>query len=122
MVPRLNGGGVALKRLVAVALLSFFLVSHVGAFQNHIQIETQGFGRKIKTRVDPEYPELALKTKISGTVRVEAVVTPEGAVSQVREIGGNPVLLSALVQAVKQWKYEPAPKESVTEIKAAFFL
>jgi TonB family protein len=122
MVPRLNRGRVPLKQLVAVVLLSFFLVSHVGAFQNQIQIEAKESGRKIKTRVNPEYPELALKTKISGTVRVEAVVTPEGAVSQVREIGGNPVLLSALVHAVKQWKYEPAPKESVMEIKAAFNL
>jgi hypothetical protein len=31
-------------------------------------------------------------------------------------------LLSALVRAVKQWRYEPGPKESVMEIKAAFNL
>jgi len=122
MVPRLNGGRAPLKQIVALLLLSFFLVSHVGAFQTQIQIEAKESGRKIKTRISPEYPELAVKTKLSGIVRVEAVVTPDGSVSQVREIGGNPVLLSALVRAVKQWKYEPAPKESVMEIKAAFNL
>jgi TonB family protein len=122
MVPRLNGGRAPLKQIVALLLLSFFLVSHVGAFQTQIQIEAKESGRKIKTRISPEYPELAVKTKLSGIVRVEAVVTPDGSVSQVREIGGNPVLLSALVRAVKQWRYEPAQKESVMEIKAAFNL
>jgi len=122
MVPRLNGGRVPFKQLVAVVLLSFFLVSHVGAFQTQIQVEYKEYGRKAKTRVPPEYPDLAVKTKIKGTARVEVVVTPEGTVSQVKEIGGNPVLLGALVRAVKQWKYEPAPKESVVEVSAAFFL
>jgi hypothetical protein len=41
-------------------------------------------------------------------------------VSEVRELGGNPLLLGALVSAVKQWKYEPASRESVMEIKAFF--
>jgi outer membrane biosynthesis protein TonB len=48
-------------------------------------------------------------------------VSPEGSVKQVKEVGGNPVLLGAVVQAVKQWKYEPGPRESVMEVKAAFF-
>jgi outer membrane biosynthesis protein TonB len=51
---------------------------------------------------------------------VEFTVTPEGAVKDVKELGGNPVLLEALVRAVKQWKYEPASKEAIIEVKAAF--
>lgn len=121
MVPRLKCGRAPLHRVIGILLLSFFVASNAGAFQNQIQIEAKEGGRKIKTRVNPEYPELALKTKIEGTARVEMTVTPEGAVSEVKEIGGNPVLLSALVRAVKQWKYEPAPKETVMEVKAAFF-
>ena len=47
-------------------------------------------------------------------------ITPEGAVKEVKEVGGHPLLIDALVRAVKKWKYEPAPKESIIEIKAEF--
>ena len=83
-------------------------------------VESSDGGRKIKTRVEPEYPNLAKKMGIRGTARIEITVTPEGVVKQVHELGGNPVLLDALVRAVKQWKYEPAARESVIEVKASF--
>jgi TonB family protein len=77
-------------------------------------------GRKIKTTVPPEYPDIAKKLNIRGTVRVEVTVAPDGTVKKVKELGGNPVLLDAFTHAVKQWKYETAPKESVFEIKYEF--
>lgn len=122
MIRQLLRGQALLSRAVfGIALCALFCVPHASAQNpNQIQIEATGPDRKLKTRVAPEYPELARKTKMSGTVRVEVVVTPEGSVKEVKEIGGNPVLLSAVVHAVKQWKYEPAPRESVMEIKAAF--
>ena len=83
-------------------------------------VESNDGGRKVKTRVEPEYPQLAKKMGIRGTARIEITVTPDGAVKEVHELGGNPVLLDALVRAVKQWKYEPAAKESVIEVKASF--
>jgi TonB family protein len=110
-----------LFRKLGVAFFSFVLVLQATAFQNQIQIEAKESGRKIKNRIPPKYPELAIKTKIVGTARVEMTVMPDGSVGDVRELGGNPVLLGALVNAVKQWKYEPASRESVMEIKAAFF-
>jgi outer membrane biosynthesis protein TonB len=38
----------------------------------------------------------------------------------VKELGGNPVLVEALTRAVKKWKYEPAKKESLIEVKFDF--
>jgi len=76
--------------------------------------------RKIKTSVPPEYPEIARKLAIRGTVRVEVTVAPDGTVRLVKELGGNPLLLDSLVRAVKKWKYEPAAKESVFEVKFEF--
>lgn len=120
MMPQLLRGRAPLTRMfLGIALCALFCVPQAIP-QTQIQIEAKGPERKIKTRVAPEYPELARRTKITGTARVELTVSAEGAVKDVKEIGGNPVLLGALVQAVKQWKYEPAPKESVLEIKAAF--
>lgn len=121
MAPQLSRGPAPrMKALAALLLCTFFLLPQAGAFQQSIQLETSNAGRKIKSRVDPEYPELALKARISGTARVELIVTAEGTVKDVKELGGSPILLAALVRAVKQWKYEPAPKESEIEVKAAF--
>src|SRR5262245_66589739 len=77
-------------------------------------------GRKIKSNPPPEYPELARKMNIQGIARVLITVTPEGTVTTVKELGGNPVLVAALVRAVKGWKYEPADRESEIEIKYDF--
>ena len=112
---------VLLRKMIPGLLLSaLFVLPQAGAFQMSIQIEASEAGRKIKTRITPEYPELALKARITGTARVQMIVTPEGTVKDVKEIGGSPVLLGALVRAVKQWKYEPGPKETEVEVKAAF--
>lgn len=76
--------------------------------------------RKVKVKVDPEYPELARRLKLQGMVRVQVTVSPDGSVKEVRELGGNPVLVNALLRAVKKWKYEATDKESVLEVKFEF--
>src|ERR1700746_2300096 len=68
--------------------------------------------RKARSNPPPEYPELARKLSIRGIARVQVTVAPDGTVKEVKELGGNPVLVAALTQAVKKWKYEPADKTS----------
>jgi TonB family protein len=80
----------------------------------------QSTTRKIKTRVEPEYPELARKNNISGSVRVEIIVAPDGKIKEVKVLGGNPVLAQAAVAAVNKWKYEPASEESTIVWKFDF--
>lgn len=82
--------------------------------------QAQTSNRKVKLNPPPEYPELARKLKIEGMARVLAVVTADGNVSKVKELGGNPILVSALTQAVKNWKYEPAEHESMVEVRFEF--
>lgn len=76
--------------------------------------------RKIKNRVEPVYPELAKRNNISGSARVELLVTPEGKVKDVKVLGGNPVLVQAVMAAVVKWKYEPAAEESSVVVKFDF--
>ncbi|HLJ29634.1 MAG TPA: energy transducer TonB [Candidatus Angelobacter sp.] len=108
------------RKLLGTVLCALFFLPHAVAFQTQVQIQSNDSGRKIKNRITPEYPELAIKAKLSGTARVELTVTADGSVKEVKELGGNPVLLAALVRAVKQWRYEPAPRETLIEVKAAF--
>jgi protein TonB len=68
--------------------------------------------RKIVSSVPPGYPELARKMQISGTVRVEAVVAPNGKVKFTQVVGGSPVLAKAAVDAIEKWRWAPAPQET----------
>jgi TonB family protein len=81
---------------------------------------TQASSRKLKNRVEPVYPELAKKNNISGSARVELLIATDGRVKDVKVLGGNPVLVQAVVTAVTKWKYEPAAEESTVVVKFDF--
>jgi TonB family protein len=76
--------------------------------------------RRAKSRVEPVYPELARKMNISGTVKIEVTVAPNGTVKEARIVGGHPVLASAALDAAKKWRFEPAPAESTGIIDFKF--
>jgi TonB family protein len=77
-------------------------------------------GRKVTQRVIPSYPELARQMRITGTVRLVAVVAPNGTVKMTEPVGGSPVLLKAAEDAVLKWKYVAAPEESRELIELHF--
>ena len=81
---------------------------------------SQSQARKLKVSVPPEYPELARKMNIQGVARVLLTVASDGRVVGVKELGGNPVLVAALTQAVRKWKYETADRESEIEVRFEF--
>src|SRR5215831_12126816 len=58
--------------------------------------------------VSPVYPPLASKARVSGTVVLEATLTAEGRVEEIKVISGHPLLVDAAIQCVKQWEYEPS--------------
>jgi TonB family protein len=76
--------------------------------------------RKLKSGAPPAYPALARQLNISGVARVAAIVNPKGSVVQVRELGGNPILVEALMKAVQTWTYEPSSDLSTIEVKFEF--
>ncbi len=65
-------------------------------------------GRKVTKRVTPVYPALASKLKLSGTVKLTAVVAGDGQVTSIEVIGGHPVLIAAAQDAAKQYVYQAA--------------
>src|SRR5258706_12321118 len=64
--------------------------------------------RRAKTKVQPGYPELARKMNLSGTVKVEVGVGPNGTVKEAKGVGGHPVLANAALDAGKKGGVEPA--------------
>ena len=81
--------------------------------------ETEG-NRQVVTRVTPQYPSLARGMKLQGSVKVEAVVAPDGSARTVEIKGGHPLLAQAPHDAVQQWKWVPAPKETHELIEVKF--
>jgi len=84
---------------------------------------------KLIFTVQPEYPMLAARTRVQGTVVLEAVVTRSGTIdpSRLRVVRGHPMLTPAAVEAVKKWRYQPTvlngePVEVLAEITVNFTL
>jgi TonB family protein len=77
-------------------------------------------GRKVKTSVKPAYPDVARQMHITGTVRLEATVAPDGKVRDTRVVGGSPMLAQEATNAVRKWKYEEAPKETVEVVEVVY--
>ena len=71
--------------------------------------------RKVRTRVSPEYPALARQMNVSGKVKLEATIAPDGHVMSTRIVGGSPLLATSATDALKKWRFESGPKET-TEI------
>jgi len=60
----------------------------------------------------PQYPGLALRRGIQGTVELQILVTPEGRTGEVKVVhsSGSSILDNAAVQTVKGWKFIPAKR------------
>jgi TonB family protein len=76
--------------------------------------------RKVKTKSSPSYPELARRMNVSGKVKIEVIITPDGHVRSSRVIGGHPLLVQSCQDAVKEWKFAPAPEETTQVIEFDF--
>lgn len=83
-------------------------------------------GRRIH-KVVPVYPGHARSARIQGVVHLQAIIGRDGRVRELQVISGHPWLVSAAVDAVRQWLYQPTtlsgvPVEIITEVKVTFTL
>jgi len=76
--------------------------------------------RKVKTKTSPAYPELARRMNVTGKVKIEVVITPDGHVKSTRVVGGHPLLVQACQDAVKEWKFMAAPEETTQIVEFDF--
>jgi protein TonB len=78
-------------------------------------------------KVNPVYPPLARQTRVSGTVRLHAIISKDGSVQQLEVLSGHPLLVQSALDAVRQWRYRPTllngePVEVDTTIDVIFSL
>ena len=86
---------------------------------------TQAWGqeevnRKAKIKVAAVYPELARRMNITGVVKVQVTVAPNGSIKNAKLVGGHPVLANAALDAVKKWRFETGPEDSTGIVEFRF--
>lgn len=108
----------ALRRGLGVAVLA--LLALLIALPSPQPALADSGTRKVKTKVDPMYPDLAKRMHLGGIVKVEVTIAANGAVKSTRLIGGNPVLVDSALDAVKHWKFEPATDDTTQVVEFRF--
>jgi TonB family protein len=58
-------------------------------------------------KAPPEYPATARMQRVQGTVVLDAVISKDGHVREVRGLAGPPLLQKSAIDAVQQWVYKP---------------
>ncbi|MBV9183659.1 MAG: energy transducer TonB [Acidobacteria bacterium] len=107
-----------MKRLsVVLALACAILYLPASAFAQSVESSD---ARKVVKRLTPKYPEAARLLQLSGTVRLEALVNPNGEVKTVRVKGGNPVFVQSAQDAVREWKWQKGERETTELIEFTF--
>ena len=104
---------------VLVGLMGLALSAVMGA---HVlaQSSSEEGKRKVKTKVAPAYPELAKRMNVTGKVKIEVIITPDGRVKSTRALGGHPLLVQSCIDAVKEWKFVAAPEETTQVVEFEF--
>ena len=110
-----------LRSVLLVVLLG--LTAIPAAFSADAQSAQSGeaqSGRKIVNKVIPVYPSTARSMSLAGTVKLEALVLANGTVKSIQVKGGNPLLVQAAQNAVREWKWAKAERESTEELEFRF--
>jgi len=82
---------------------------------------------RLVNRVQPQYPEIARREHLQGTVRLHAIIGKDGSISNLVVLKGYCSLAKASIEAVKNWRYSPTlllgqPVEVDTTIDVIFAL
>src|SRR5215467_1070730 len=84
------------------------------------QNEQSTGSRKILNKVVPTYPAMARAMNLSGTVRLEALVMPNGTVKSIQVKGGRPLVAQAAQAAIHDWKWEKSDHDSTELVEFKF--
>ena len=82
---------------------------------------------KLINKPTPEYPPLAKMARISGMVKLEAIISKDGTIQDLKVLSGHPLLVKSAMEAVQRWRYQPTllngePVEVITEVEVNFTL
>jgi len=97
------------------------------ASQAPVEVPSETQANYVVKKVAPVYPPLARQARIQGTVVLRLIISKTGDVAHLQLISGHPMLAPAVIEAVKQWKYQPyqvdgKPVDVATSVRLNFAL
>ena len=120
--PSLKKARLTLLVAASLAAMVALMIPGPQAESDTLEKQERSTGRKVRTRVEPQYPDLARRLGITGPVRLKVHVDRLGTVRDVRAVSGDHLLTEAAEDAVRQWKFVSAPSESTLDIDLDFSL
>jgi len=92
-----------------------------------IRVGDQVEAAKLIFQPKTEYPPQAEREHIQGSVRLEAVISKDGTMRDLKVLSGHPLLVKSALQAVQRWRFQPAllngePVEAITKLAVDFTL
>ncbi len=92
-----------------------------------VKVDEEVADKLVVRKVSPVYPDQALRSGMQGTVVLQALISREGMVEDLKLMGGSLILGEAAVAAVRQWHYQPyfvngRPVETQTQVTVEFKL
>ncbi len=107
--------------MLAMCLLATLAAASVATFSLKAQVgDIPEARRKVKVLAKPQYSELARKLNLSGVVKIEVTIGPDGKVKKTHILGGHPVLATDAEKAAMESEFEPGPKETTEVIEFKF--
>ncbi len=102
-------------------------VTPQGQLPMRVRVSQEVMQGMVIAKVQPIYPPEARAARIQGSVVIAAIVGKDGNIQSERLVSGHPLLASAAMDAVKQWRYRPYllngnPMEVDTQITVNFTL
>jgi tetratricopeptide (TPR) repeat protein len=92
-----------LRLLLAIALI----MSGALAEDMPTRVEPDVAQQQLVKKVEAVTPPIASLAGVGGTVALDVVISADGKVSSTTVLSGPPLLLTACIEAVKQWEYKP---------------
>ncbi len=103
-------------RLIKIAVCTF-LVLALSLLAVNLPAQE---GRKVISNPVPVYPEVAKNFHVTGVVKVQVTIAPDGHIKSTQIIGGHPLLVDSVKETLKNWKYAPASAESTAILEFNF--
>jgi TonB family protein len=89
------------------------VASHVNQPRAAVWIGGEVNPAQLLSSTPPLYPQLARNQRISGDVKIDALIDERGRVTGMKVISGPAILHQSAMDALRQWKYRPASLNGV---------
>jgi protein TonB len=121
-----GGNGQSITGLFESGTRAILPVAPPATITHSIRLSHMREGDLIR-KVQPTYPALTRSARIQGVVVLQAMISKQGTIENLKVLSGHPMLAPAAIEAVRQWRYRPyvlnnEPVEVETQITVNFSL